>query len=455
MRVPTLYRLGLATTAVALGACGSQGSDSTGPAGCATGGTGNLDITVSTPAGVSADIEVTGPQGFAQILTGTRTFTALPAGQYELRIRRTVQPAAAGALTGTAWGATGRTVRHVCVRLASTATAPVGYVRQAASGHALFANAGEQTVTAFPTASLAAGGTAAADVILDLDAITDDSATGPGLAFDDMGNLWMADPVGQGTTGRLLAFAPGDLGASGTPDPVAVVTATELDRPSALAFDANGNLWVASTGANALLRYSTGQLGDLLVAPSSTPRTVAPDVLLQGPDVLRPRALAFDVAGNLWLIGDDPQGLPGDRIIVEFAAAALGMTATALPSRLVIAGDTGGTALVDLTALAFDVAGNLFVAGGGLRRFDPATLALTGRQTGLTPAFRLDSTGQASQSDHMAFDAAGDLWLTARATGVDRVTPTGTLSADAFASTDLSFPEGIVFYPSPPGVPIP
>ncbi len=456
MRVPLLRHLGSAPAILlALAACGSQGGGSTGPAGCATGGTGNLDVTVSMPAGVTADVRVTGPAGFARTVTATQTFTAIPAGQYELRIRRTVQPAAAGALTGTAWGASARTVRHACVPLASTATIPVGYVRQPASGKAWVSNAGRQTVAAFPTTSLASGGTAAADVVLDFDAATDDSATGPGLAFDDMGNLWMADPVGQGTPGRVLAFAPGDLGSSGTPDPVIVLTGTALDRPAALAFDASGNLWIAAAGGDAIVMFSADQVAGLLVAPGSTPRTRTPSVVLQGPDIVAPRALAFDGTGNLWIIGDDPQGLPGDRAIVELASADLGASATAVGSRLVIAGDTGSIALTGLSGLAFDNAGDLTVVGGGLRKYDAAQQALSGRQEGLAPAQRLDTTGHASQSDHAAFDAQGNLWITAQPTGLDRLTSGGALSPNLFASTDLSFPESLAFYPSPPGLPIP
>jgi hypothetical protein len=124
-------------------------------------------------------------------------------------------------------------------------------------------------------------------------------------------------------------FAPGATNAS--------ATLIGLTAPLALAFDGAGNLFVANQAVNTVSRF----------APDAT----TPSATLTGLDA--PRALAFDSTGNLFVANT---GGPTDEgtTVSKFAKDALAQL-TAAPSATL-------TGLNGPVALAFDSAGNLFVA---------------------------------------------------------------------------------------------
>ena len=67
------------------------------------------------------------------------------------------------------------------------------------------------------------------------------------LAFDANGNLYVANYYGG-----VTVYAPG----STTP----TATLTGLNQPVALAFDANGNLFVTNSGNNTVSEFAAGAL---------------------------------------------------------------------------------------------------------------------------------------------------------------------------------------------------
>jgi sugar lactone lactonase YvrE len=79
-----------------------------------------------------------------------------------------------------------------------------------------------------------------------------------GLAFDAHGNLWVANIGGR----TLASFTPGQLSRTGSPAPNVLITPNggSLSVPVALAFDAEGDLWVVG-GTGALTRFSRTSLG--------------------------------------------------------------------------------------------------------------------------------------------------------------------------------------------------
>jgi sugar lactone lactonase YvrE len=119
------------------------------------------------------------------------------------------------------------------------------------------------SVMMLQASQLVPGGTAAPAV-----AVWGSTPGASALAFDAAGNLW----VGRGTEigSSLLEFTPDQLAA--TEEPLTVTQpeptvklrgpGTSLHIPSGVAFDANGSLWVANQGGNAILKFTASQLGN-------------------------------------------------------------------------------------------------------------------------------------------------------------------------------------------------
>jgi len=141
------------------------------------------------------------------------------------------------------------------------------------------------------------------------------SATGltspQGLALDSSGNLWVSDVMDS----RIVQFKPpfrngmaaslvigqtdfaGNLCNRGGPP-----SASTVCMPGGVAFDTQGNLWVADNFNSRVLRFrppfTTGMAASLVIGqPDMT--SIAPGTLATV--MAGPAALAFDLAGNLWV----------------------------------------------------------------------------------------------------------------------------------------------------------
>ncbi len=162
--------------------------------------------------------------------------------------------------------------------------------------------------------------------------------------------------------------------------------------PTAVAVDAQGNLYVMDAGNNRILRYSkpfsqaaSGALvPDLVLGQQNLSSGLANQGLLQpGPNTLSlyssggplQGGMAFDGAGNMWVTE------PGNNRLRRFPAAALAASASYDPNADMVLGQTGFTTnaippnsnatqknfLAAPSALAFDPSGNLFVSDAANR----------------------------------------------------------------------------------------
>jgi len=194
----------------------------------------------------------------------------------------------------------------------------------------------------------------------------------------------------------LLGFAANQLAASGSPDGASA----SLPVERSMAFDHDGNLWAASTGdaQPSVVRYSAAWLAGVGVPRTdfafSVPANCAPAI----------QAVALDASGNVWLsscskqvLRLDPMGSPGASEEPEDLAASVTLSGLNQPSE----------------DLAFDSAGNLWLAAGGrVLRFDRARL---GSDDSGAPDLALDvtsdeATPQALVANFLAFDTSGNLW---------------------------------------------
>lgn len=125
-----------------------------------------------------------------------------------------------------------------------------------------------------------------------------------------------------------------------------------------------------------------------------------PDVVLALPAGTRPNALAFDARDNLW-VSDNA----GNRLLM-LAPNQLEASGAVTPAVRI---DSDGTSLQSPIGMAFDAAGNLWVAAASrLEMFAPEDLD----ESGPTTARRTLTAAGFDIPAGLAFDGAGNLWLT-------------------------------------------
>jgi sugar lactone lactonase YvrE len=217
------------------------------------------------------------------------------------------------------------------------------------------------------------------------------------LAFDAAGNLYVAST----NSSSIRKYAPGDsVGTFFGPHD------GSLGAPTGLAFDASGNLFVASGGFDSIEKI--------------TPAGVS-SVFARNGVLVNPYALAFDASGNLYVADN------GDNSIERFTPAGV-------PS--LVANASAG--LSDPTALAFDAAGNLYVANHN----NNAIIKLTpGGSASPFATIAFDPEG-------LAFDSTGDLYVASSGNNViDRITPDGAGSPIVYHPPPVpqSVPRGLAF----------
>jgi sugar lactone lactonase YvrE len=111
-----------------------------------------------------------------------------------------------------------------------------------------------------------------------------DTSAGPLLgqvtvAFDGEGNMWVANP----NANQVVEFARTEIGITGSPAPAVRLTTTVY--PQMLAFDGHGNLWASSIVTGTVVEFATSQL-----VTSGTP---TPNVTVSGASISGPVAIAF------------------------------------------------------------------------------------------------------------------------------------------------------------------
>lgn len=411
------------------------------PQGCSPpAGDGTLDLEIVAAAGVAAAVQILG-DGVDTTVTASGQ-VALASGRYLLLALRDDHAPEAGETIGRTFGVVGATVTEVCLEPDVTAEATVTYALQPASGRVWVSNDLGHSIVAFTEAQLAVPGSPAADVVLDLEpfGFSDPKQ----IAFDPLGNLWVADF----NPARLFAFTPDQLQTSGTPTPALVITSSALSTPWGLAFDADGTLWVSDWQKDALLAFEWDTLVALLVEPDEDEVELDPDRTVVGVELVTPEFIAFDAAGSLWVASNNPQPGNGkhDRLLA-YGAAQLAASGAPVPE-VILEGDNG--VLIGATGVVFDAAGDLWAMDvSGFMRFDAAKL-VSGSPT---PDFDADGL---SVPGNLAFDADGRLWIAHEGQDELRLyTPgDGGNGVSWITSADLSDPQHLAFYPPPADLPI-
>ena len=238
-------------------------------------------------------------------------------------------------------------------------------------------------------------------------------------ASDRAGNLWVADTGNN----RVLAFTPPFttnmsasivIGQRDLSSNASKANATNLHAPYGVAFDAEGNLWVADAENNRVLAFSppfhNGMDASVVIGQQDFTRNSFNTTRsrLSGPG-----GLAFDASGDLWVVDS------GNSRVLEFKLPfTSGMNASLVVGepdfnhRYCYPSDMGynkfcsnHSIMAGPTQAAFDSEGNLWVAeccSGRLLEFTPPF------SSGM-PVSRVIS--EPFWVSALAFDSSGNLWL--------------------------------------------
>jgi hypothetical protein len=189
------------------------------------------------------------------------------------------------------------------------------------------------------------------------------------LAFDPAGDLWVASIARTAGTlpYSLVEYTPDQLTASGGPTPASTITFANGSGivPSLVRFDSAGDLWLAyqfsqSDPSPAVLEYTPVQIAELQNGGSPMPAIT----VVAGS--LKISAIAFDKQGNLWIAasneGGNPNGVDGGTVEMFQVAGKSGtlsepeVTVTPAPVSSI------NQSLDQPSGLAFDGSGSLWVS---------------------------------------------------------------------------------------------
>src|SRR5438552_7007517 len=144
-------------------------------------------------------------------------------------------------------------------------------------------------------------------------------------------------------------------------------TASTICDPNSAAFDANGNLWVADTDGDRILRFSPPFTNDMPANMVIGQRDLTTSICGNDAETLcHPRDLGFDAFGNLWVVDSD-----NNRVLVFFGPAekqrgGLARNRTARLHQQALQPGQQHTPAADTLCgpkgMAFDSSGNLWVA---------------------------------------------------------------------------------------------
>jgi sugar lactone lactonase YvrE len=237
------------------------------------------------------------------------------------------------------------------------------------------------------------------------------------IVFDAAGNLYFAETGNHvvrkiDTTGNITTIAGnGTQGFSGDAGPA---TSASLDSPQGLALDTANNLYIADTH-NHRIRKLNLTTGTLTTIAGATPGFSSDKASATSAQLNLPTALALDASNNLYLADT------GNHRIRKIIATTGIITTIAGTGIQGFSGDTGpavSAAIDSPTGLALDASNDLYLAdthNHRIRRINAATGIITTIAGNGAPGFSGDTTAATTATlalpHGITIDPAGNLYL--------------------------------------------
>lgn len=422
---------------------------------CGEGGQGEIVVEISgLPTGVDAAISLQGPaagDGGITMLTESATLADSASGDYEANaqnalgedplVRPMFTPAAPRQL--------------FCLPEDDSHTLSVSYQQVATSNKLWVLNSvAEAALVSFTSAALAGdsvvdagaeGGVVAASVSTDV-------VAGKDLAFDRDGHLWTFGPTTADPL--LMRYRAAQFAGGAVPGPDRALDVNDiacLPAMRAMAFDATGNLWLSTCGGQVVSLTKT-----MLHDGSATTTAVDAVVVISGLSNNN-QDLAFDRDGNLW-VADDGKVVRfnADRL------AASDSDAPDLTITLRDSADNGDLVIDFLTFDANGQLWATDFAGNTLARIDDTDLEGDGDTTVVAEVSLVLSV--AALLNRPAIDDAGGLWISysnGKLVGLSAATLELSSSTGSPTDPDVVLEGGdigsvgnVAFFPAAAGLPL-
>lgn len=252
------------------------------------------------------------------------------------------------------------------------------------------------------------------------------SATGEhgpvAVAFDSQGDLWVAESHNNRVIEYATPFSSGEAASLvlGQPSLITNASGTSATKeylPVGLAFDSHGNLWVADLGNNRVLEYSAPfSSGEAATVVIGQPNFDSSTCILSDVGECAPVSLAFDLHGNLWVADY------GYNRVLEYSYPF----STGEAADLVLGQSTFTTDAWDASAIgengpsaiAFDPQGNLWVVDNNNRVVEyaaPFSICEAASVVLGQPNFTGSDFATSATGEYLpeglAFDLEGNLWV--------------------------------------------
>ncbi|HEX2879206.1 MAG TPA: hypothetical protein VHO25_06695 [Polyangiaceae bacterium] len=364
---------------------------------CEPGGEGEIVIEIAgLPGDIEAAISLQGPvlsDAGPLTLTESTTLASTASGDYEANSQNVVgeDPLVRPMFTPAA------PRQLFCLPDAESHTLTVNYQRVSTSNKLWALNdVADAALVSFTSAALAGGG--AADAGADA-GIASDAVAGKDLAFDKSGHMWTFGPTTADPP--LMRYRAAQFAGAEIPGPDRALEVNDiacLPAMRAMAFDGAGNLWLSTCGGEVVRIDKT-----TLETGSAQLRAVDPDVVISG-ITENNQDLAFDGNGNLWLADDGKVvRFNADRL------AASDNDAPDLIITLRDSGDNQDLVIDFLTFDANGNLWGTDFAGNTLARIAEAELDADGDATVVAEVSLVLSV--AALLNRPAFDDAGGIWI--------------------------------------------